>query len=177
VEVRVARLFNCFGPRLHPGDGRVVSNFVAQALTGQPLTVYGNGLQTRSFCYVDDTVDGLLRLMDAPITAPVNLGNPHECTMLQLAERVLRLTGSASRIVYRPLPVDDPLRRKPDIARAMQALDWQPGVPLDEGLRRTIAYFQRWVQEQRTIDHRRGAAARPAYSPLMAAVARPMGQP
>jgi UDP-glucuronate decarboxylase len=165
AEVRVARLFNCFGPRLHPGDGRVVSNFVAQALAGQPLTVYGNGMQTRSFCYVEDTVEALLRLMDSPFAAPVNIGNPHECTVLQLAERVLRLTASHSRIVHRPLPVDDPLRRKPDITRALRELDWHPQVPLDEGLRRTISYFRRWAQGRLGEQHRAsGPPPAPSFS-------------
>lgn len=148
VDVRIARLFNCYGPRLHPGDGRVVSNFVAQALTGRPLTVYGNGLQTRSFCYVDDTVDGLLRLMDSAVRSPVNLGNPNECTVLQLAERVLRLTGAVAAIEFRRLPVDDPLRRRPDITLAREALGWQPHHDLDAGLRRTIAYFRRWAEQR-----------------------------
>jgi UDP-glucuronate decarboxylase len=166
VEVRVARLFNCYGPRLHPGDGRVVSNFVTQALTGRPLTIYGNGLQTRSFCYVEDTVDALLRLMDAATHQPVNIGNPNECTMVELAERVLRLTGSRSRLAWRPLPADDPLRRKPDISRAAYELGWEPRIGLDEGLLRTIAYFRRWAahapQEAR---HRRALV----YSPGLAA--------
>jgi UDP-glucuronate decarboxylase len=161
VEIRVARLFNCYGPRLHPGDGRVVSNFITQALTGQPLTVYGNGLQTRSFCYVEDTVDALLRLMDATTHLPVNIGNPNECTMVELAERVLRLTGSHSRLAWRPLPADDPLRRKPDIARAAGELGWEPRIGLDEGLRRTIAYFRRWADQAPQDRH---AAREAAYS-------------
>jgi UDP-glucuronate decarboxylase len=144
VPVRVARLFNAFGPRLGPADGRVVSNFVVQALAGRPLTVYGDGLQTRSFCYVDDTVEGLLRLMDSPVQQPVNIGNPEEHTVLDLARQVLRLTGSASPIEYLPLPADDPVRRCPDIGRARLLLDWQPQVGLEDGLRRTIAYFRGW---------------------------------
>jgi UDP-glucuronate decarboxylase len=142
VPIRIARLFNSYGPRLRPGDGRVVSNFIVQALRGEPLTVYGDGRQTRSFCYVDDTVDGLLRLMDADVEGPVNLGNPSEHTVLELAERVLRLTGSRSRLERRPLPADDPQRRKPDIALAERALGWRPRVGLDDGLRRTIEYFR-----------------------------------
>jgi UDP-glucuronate decarboxylase len=142
VEVRVARLFNSYGPRLRPGDGRVVSNFIVQALRGEPLTVYGNGEQTRSFCYVDDTVEGLLRMMDGGFEGPINLGNPVEHTVLELAERVLSLTGSRSRLERRPLPPDDPKRRCPDIARAQHHLQWKPKVSLDDGLRETIDYFR-----------------------------------
>lgn len=142
VPVRVARLFNCFGPRLSPADGRVVSNFIVQALAARPLTVYGDGLQTRSFCYVDDTVDALLRLMDSPVQEPVNIGNPEEHTVLELARQVLRLTGSASPIEHLPLPPDDPGRRCPDIGRARRLLNWQPRVALEDGLQRTIAYFR-----------------------------------
>ena len=143
VEVRVARLFNSYGPRLRSGDGRVVSNFIVQALRGEPLTIYGNGEQTRSFCYVDDTVDGLLRMMESDIEGPVNIGNPIEHTVLDLAERVLRLTGSRSRLERRPLPPDDPKRRCPDISRAKRHLQWEPKVSLDDGLRETISYFRR----------------------------------
>lgn len=142
VQVRVARLFNCYGPRLRAGDGRVVSNFVTQALAGRPLTVYGDGRQTRSFCYVDDTVRGLLALMDAATTGPVNIGNPNEATMLELAETVLRLTGSRSTLAFHPLPVDDPVRRRPDISHARRVLGWEPEIGLEEGLRRTIAHFR-----------------------------------
>jgi UDP-glucuronate decarboxylase len=141
VQVRVARLFNCYGPRLRPGDGRVVSNFIVQALAGQALTIYGEGRQTRSFCFVSDTVAGLLALMASDTPGPVNLGNPQEHSMLELAERVLRLTRSGSPLVFRPLPVDDPQRRRPDIELARRQLRWQPRVRLDEGLRRTIDYF------------------------------------
>ncbi len=143
LEIKVARIFNTYGPRMHPNDGRVVSNFIVQALTGAPLTIHGDGSQTRSFCYVDDLIDGLLRLMETPdeVTGPVNLGNPAECTILELAEKVKELTGSPSRIVFRPLPQDDPLQRRPDITRARELLGWQPRVPLEEGLARTIAYF------------------------------------
>jgi UDP-glucuronate decarboxylase len=143
VPIRIARLFNCYGPRLRPGDGRVVSNFIVQALQGDPLTVYGDGLQTRSFCYVDDTVDGLLRLMDADFEGPVNLGNPREHTVLELAELVLRLTGSRSTLERRPVPPDDPQRRRPDITLARERLQWEPKVSLEDGLRETIEYFRR----------------------------------
>ncbi|SOD99810.1 UDP-glucuronic acid decarboxylase family protein [Caenispirillum bisanense] len=144
VRVKVARIFNTYGPRMHPDDGRVVSNFVCQALRGQDITVYGDGLQTRSFCYVDDLVDGLLGLMDTDdtVVGPLNLGNPGEYTMLQLAEAVIRLTGSRSRLVHKPLPADDPRQRQPDITRARDLLGWEPRVALDEGLRKTIDYFR-----------------------------------
>ena len=143
VNIRVARIFNTYGPRMNPNDGRVVSNFIVQALKGEPITIYGDGLQTRSFCYVDDLIRGFRALMDAPdgIELPVNLGNPGEFTMRELAELVLELTGSRSRLVNLPLPKDDPLQRKPDIARARDLLDWQPTVHLRDGLARTIAYF------------------------------------
>ena len=143
AAVRVARLFNTYGPRLSPGDGRVVSNFIVQALRGEPLTLYGDGLQTRSFCYVDDTVDALMRLMESTADQPVNIGNPLEITVRELAERVLRLTGSRSALRMLPLPVDDPRRRRPDITRARQMLGWEPAVSLDDGLRSTIAHFRR----------------------------------
>jgi UDP-glucuronate decarboxylase len=144
VDIRVVRIFNTYGPRMHPNDGRVVSNFIVQALRGEDLTIYGEGTQTRSFCYVDDLVDGLLRMMDAPpgTTGPINLGNPVEFTMLQLAEEVLRQTGSRSRLVRKPLPQDDPKQRQPDITRARATLGWQPGIALADGLQRTIAYFR-----------------------------------
>jgi UDP-glucuronate decarboxylase len=151
VEVRIARLFNSYGPGLRPGDGRVVSNFIVQALRGEPLTVYGDGRQTRSFCHVDDTVDGLLRLMDAPIEGPVNLGNPREYSVLELAESVLRLTGSRSRIEHRALPADDPKRRCPDISLAVRHLAWQPRVMLDEGLRDTIDHFRRELAAEAAV--------------------------
>jgi UDP-glucuronate decarboxylase len=142
VDARIARIFNTYGPRMALNDGRVVSNFILQALRGEPLTVFGDGSQTRSFCYVDDLVDGLLRLMDAPEAPnPVNLGNPHEITMLELVEAVLGLTGSRSEILFKPLPLDDPSRRCPDISRARELLDWSPKVSLEDGLRRTIDYF------------------------------------
>ncbi len=143
LAIKVARIFNTYGPRMHPNDGRVVSNFIVQALLGQPITVYGKGRQTRSFCYVDDLIEALARLMesDEDFTGPVNLGNPQECTMLELAEEIVALTGSRSPIVFSPLPADDPARRCPDITLARAMLDWQPAVPLREGLQRTIDYF------------------------------------
>ena len=145
LNIRVARIFNTYGPRMHPNDGRVVSNFVIQALRGQPITVFGDGQQTRAFCYVDDLIDGFVRLMSAPddVTGPINLGNPHEFTIAQLAELVIDLTGSKSKLVNRPLPVDDPMQRCPDIAKARSLLGWEPKVPLREGLKKTIDYFER----------------------------------
>jgi UDP-glucuronate decarboxylase len=143
VRIRVARIFNTYGPRMHPNDGRVVSNFIVQALKGETITVYGDGSQTRSFCYVDDLVDGLMRLMDAgdDVSGPVNLGNPAEFTIGALADKIVELTGSPSKIEHVTLPQDDPKQRQPDIARAKAVLNWHPRVPLDYGLRRTIAYF------------------------------------
>jgi UDP-glucuronate decarboxylase len=150
VAVKIARIFNTYGPHMHPGDGRVVSNFVVQALTGEPLTVYGDGLQTRSLCFVDDTVEGLIRLLDsAPdITGPINIGNPFELSMLDIAHTILGLTGSRSPIVHRPLPPDDPRQRCPDISRAKEQLDWVPKVTLQEGLARTIAWFEVLLRER-----------------------------
>lgn len=144
IPIKVARIFNTYGPRMHPNDGRVVSNFIVQALKGEDITIYGDGSQTRSFCYVSDLVDGLVRLMASPpeTTGPINLGNPGEFSMLELAERVLSLVGSASRIVYRPLPADDPRQRQPDISIAKRDLGWAPTVVLEDGLRETIAYFR-----------------------------------
>ena len=144
LSIRIARIFNTYGPRMHPSDGRVVSNFIVQALSGRPLTLYGSGTQTRAFCYVDDLIDGLVRLMDSPDANgdPVNLGNPNECTMREIAERVLAATGSRSPIEHRDLPVDDPLQRCPDIARARRLLGWTPKIGLDEGLARTVDYFR-----------------------------------
>jgi UDP-glucuronate decarboxylase len=142
AEVRVARIFNTYGPRMRPDDGRVVSNVICQALAGEDITIYGDGSQTRSFCYVSDLVDGLMRLMDSEVAgAPVNLGNPDELTVSDLVDRVLRLTGSPSRVTYHPLPVDDPRRRKPDIGAATRHLGWQPRVALQQGLERTAAWF------------------------------------
>ena len=144
VMIKVARIFNTYGPRMHPNDGRVVSNFITQALRGEPLTIYGDGEQTRSFCFVDDMVAGFYALMnsDSSVTGPVNLGNPVEFTMLELAESVLRLSGSKSEIVFKPLPSDDPKQRRPDISLAKKELAWTPSVPLEDGLKSTIAYFK-----------------------------------
>jgi UDP-glucuronate decarboxylase len=143
VDIRVARIFNTYGPRMHPNDGRVVSNFIVQALTGEPITIYGDGSQTRSFCYVDDLVEGLIRLMDSDAASdgPVNLGNPEEYSIVDLARKVIDLTGSRSRIEHRALPCDDPLQRRPDIERAKRLLDWRPTVALNDGLVKTISYF------------------------------------
>jgi UDP-glucuronate decarboxylase len=144
VRIKVARIFNTYGPRMDPADGRVVSNFIMQALAGQPITIYGDGQQTRSFCYVDDLIDGLMRLMasDNAITGPINIGNPGEFTILELAETILELTGSRSQLVRKPLPLDDPRQRCPDIGRAQADLGWEPTIKLREGLMRTIAYFE-----------------------------------
>ena len=149
LRIKVVRIFNTYGPRMHPNDGRVVSNFIVQALKGMPLTLYGEGSQTRSFCYVDDLIGGFLKMMATPdaVTGPVNLGNPGEFTIRELAEKVLALTGSRSEIVYRPLPENDPMQRRPDIGKAAALLDWRPTVALDEGLGRTIAYFDRLLGE------------------------------
>lgn len=143
LPIKVARIFNTYGPNMHPNDGRVVSNFIMQALRGEDITLFGDGAQTRSFCYVDDLVEALVALMETGkgFTGPVNLGNPNEFTIKELAEKVIALTGSGSSLVYRPLPSDDPMQRQPDIALARSALGWEPGVQLEEGLRRTIAYF------------------------------------
>jgi UDP-glucuronate decarboxylase len=146
VDIRVARIFNTYGPRMHPNDGRVVSNFIMQALRGEDLTIYGDGTQTRSFCYVDDLIDGFIRLMNqAETVGPINLGNPGEFTMQQLAELTIKLVGGKSRIVQKPLPSDDPKQRQPDITLAKKYLKWEPTVPLEEGLKRTIAYFRTQV--------------------------------
>ena len=145
LQIKVARIFNTYGPRMHPNDGRVVSNFIVQALKNQPITIYGEGQQTRSFCYVDDLIDGFLKLMatDASVTGPINLGNPGEFTIRELAEKVIALTGSRSTLELRPLPADDPRQRQPDITQAREQLGWEPKVDLDTGLRSTIAYFDR----------------------------------
>ncbi len=152
LRIKVARIFNTFGPRMHPNDGRVVSNFIVQALLGRDITIYGDGSQTRSFCYVDDLVDGLLRLMASKdsITGPVNLGNPAEFSMLDLATLIIDLTGSASRIVHRPLPENDPRRRRPDISAAQELLSWTPKTGLKEGLIRTIDYFAKLISNDAT---------------------------
>jgi len=145
VNSKIVRIFNTYGPRMAIHDGRVVSNFVVQALTHQDITVYGDGSQTRSFCYVDDMIDGLVRMMDTPddFSGPINLGNPMEFTIFELAERIIRMTGSRGRIIFNPLPQDDPTQRKPDIRLALETLGWQPKIPLEEGLERTIAYFRK----------------------------------
>jgi len=150
LKIKVARIFNTYGPRMHPKDGRVVSNFIVQALKNEPITVFGQGQQTRSFCYVDDLVEGLIRLMNSPdpLIGPVNLGNPTEFTILELARKVIELTGSTSEVIFKPLPQDDPRQRKPDIALARKELQWQPAVGLDEGLKKTIAYFERLIGEE-----------------------------
>jgi UDP-glucuronate decarboxylase len=143
LRIKIARIFNTYGPRMHPNDGRVVSNFIIQALKGEPITIYGDGSQTRSFCYVDDLVDGLIRLMNTPddFTGPVNLGNPGEFTIVELATKVIELTGSKSTLINNPLPIDDPRQRRPDISLAKEKLGWQPKIPLQEGLVKAIAYF------------------------------------
>jgi UDP-glucuronate decarboxylase len=150
LRIKVARIFNTYGPRMHPNDGRVVSNFIVQALRGEDLTIFGDGMQTRAFCYVDDLVEGFVRLMATgdEITGPVNLGNPVELPMVQLAERVIALTGTKSKLVFRPLPVDDPMQRCPDISLAKKLLGWEPAVQLDEGLGKTIAYFKSVLLKQ-----------------------------
>jgi UDP-glucuronate decarboxylase len=149
LQIKVARIFNTYGPRMHPNDGRVVSNFIVQALRGDPITIYGDGKQTRSFCFVSDLVEGLRRLMDSPedVTGPINLGNPGEFTMIELAEAVIRLTGSASTMVFRPAPVDDPRQRQPDITKARGKLGWEPTIPLEQGLVHTIAYFDKLLSK------------------------------
>lgn len=153
LRIKVARIFNTYGPRMHHADGRVVSNFVVQALTGQPITVYGEGRQTRSFCHVDDLVEGLMRLMDTSddITGPINLGNPGEFSILELAERVIERAGSRSRIIFNSLPQDDPKQRRPDISRARALLSWEPKIALDEGLNSTIRYFESVLPEFSTV--------------------------
>jgi dTDP-glucose 4,6-dehydratase len=148
VDTRIVRIFNTYGPRMRLNDGRVLPNFVYQALTGQPLTVYGDGRQTRSFCYVSDLIDGIYRLLESDHHEPVNVGNPREMTILEFAEQVLKYTGSKAGIRFEPLPVDDPKRRCPDITKAKRLLGWEPRVPLEEGLPRTIEFFRRVVQVQ-----------------------------
>jgi len=150
LRIKIARIFNTYGPRMHPQDGRVVSNFIIQALSGQPITLYGEGTQTRAFCFVSDLIDGFIRLMDSDdaVTGPVNLGNPHEITVRELAERIIALTGSKSELVFAPLPQDDPTQRCPDIGLARRTLGWEPKVMLDDGLKQTIAYFDALVRER-----------------------------
>ena len=149
IRIKVARIFNTYGPRMHPNDGRVVSNFIVQALQGNPITVFGEGQQTRSFCYVDDLIDGLVRLMETgdDVTGPINIGNPGEFTILELAQKVINLTGSRSKIIHEKLPADDPMQRCPDITLAREKLSWEPKVPLQEGLKRTIAYFDEMLTQ------------------------------
>jgi UDP-glucuronate decarboxylase len=149
LEIKVARIFNTYGPRMHPNDGRVVSNFIVQALQRKPITIYGEGQQTRSFCYVDDLIDGFLGLMDTPpgFTGPMNLGNPNEFTIRELAEQVIEMTGTGSSLVFQPLPADDPMQRQPDISLARSELGWEPKVQLQEGLRKTIEYFDRLLSQ------------------------------
>ena len=153
IDIRVARIFNTYGPRMHPNDGRVVSNFIVQALTGRALTIYGDGSQTRSFCYVDDLVEGLVRMMntEGDVHRPVNLGNPHEVSIVELADRIIELTGSTVDVDYRELPADDPTQRCPDITRARTLFEWEPRVPLENGLKRTIAYFRKVIEEQSVL--------------------------
>ena len=145
VDIRVVRIFNTYGPRMAVNDGRVISNFIVQALKGEPLTVYGDGSQTRSFCYVDDMVEGIIKAMESDYIGPINLGNPEEVTILELAEKIISLTGSKSKIEFKPLPPDDPVRRRPDISLAKKVLNWEPKVPLEEGLKRTIEYFRKVI--------------------------------
>jgi UDP-glucuronate decarboxylase len=158
LRIKVARIFNTYGPRMHPNDGRVVSNFIVQALSGEPITIYGEGRQTRSFCYVDDLIGGLVALMETgdEVTGPVNLGNPGEYSILELASRVIALANSSSKLVYKPLPSDDPIQRQPDISQARAVLGWEPKVALDDGLTRTIAYFEKLLTERGAIAARSG---------------------
>lgn len=155
MEIKVIRIFNTYGPRMHPNDGRVVSNFIVQALKGEDITIYGDGQQSRSFCYVDDLVEVMLRMMDSPadFTGPVNIGNPGEFTMLQLAETVIRLTDSRSKLVFKPLPQDDPRQRKPDISLAREKLGWAPQIALEDGLKETISYFKKTIEHSDFAAH------------------------
>jgi UDP-glucuronate decarboxylase len=152
VRIKVMRIFNTYGPRMHPEDGRVVSNFIMQALTGQPITVYGDGSQTRSFCYVDDLIEGMIRLMNSPdeVTGPINIGNPGEFTIRQLAEKIVEMVGNDAELVFKDLPVNDPMQRKPDIGKAISLLDWQPTIALEDGLGKTIDYFRSLVNERQS---------------------------
>ncbi len=161
TRIKVVRIFNTYGPRMHPNDGRVVSNFIVQALRGEDITVYGDGMQTRAFCYVDDLVEGFVRVMATgdEVTGPINLGNPHEIPVIELARRIVALTNSRSRIVHRPLPQDDPMQRCPDIAMARALLGWQPQVALEYGLTRTIGYFDDLLRERDAAPHRKAVAA------------------
>jgi UDP-glucuronate decarboxylase len=166
LKIRVARIFNTYGPRMHPNDGRVVSNFIVQALRNEPITLYGEGTQTRAFCYVDDLIDGFVKLMAAPddVTGPINLGNPVETSVAELADRVIALTGSRSTITRRPLPVDDPVQRCPEIAQAQAVLGWQPRTDLNAGLTRTVAYFEKLLSRRGPMLGQR--ASRPAPLPV-----------
>jgi UDP-glucuronate decarboxylase len=149
VDIRVVRIFNTYGPRMHPNDGRVVSNFIVQALKGEDITIFGDGSQTRSFCYVDDMINGIFSMMNGPegFVGPVNLGNPSEYRILELAQMIIRLTGSGSKIIFKPLPMDDPKRRRPDISLAREKLGWEPGADVEEGLKKTIEYFRGIISE------------------------------
>lgn len=153
LKIKVARIFNTYGPRMHPNDGRVVSNFIVQALSNKDITVFGDGSQTRSFCYVDDLIEGLIKMMNSPddFTGPVNLGNPNEFSVLELAKKIIETTGSKSKIVFRPLPQDDPCQRQPDISLAKEKLDWRPTVNLDKGLKKTIEYFDKILANEKYI--------------------------
>ena len=154
LRIKIARIFNTYGPRMHPNDGRVVSNFIVQALENKPITIYGDGMQTRSFCYVDDLIEAMIKIMDTPdsFTGPVNIGNPMEFTILELAKTVIELTGSNSQIEFKPLPQDDPKHRQPDISLAREVLDWKPEVFLEEGLQKTVAYFQNIISELQLVN-------------------------
>ncbi len=153
LAIKVIRIFNTYGPRMHPNDGRVVSNFICKALTGDDIEVYGDGMQTRSFCFVDDLIEGMIRMMATPddVTGPVNLGNPEEFTMIELANQVIELTGSSSKLVHLPLPQDDPTRRRPDITVAKATLNWEPSIRLKDGLTRTIGYFERLLRSKNVL--------------------------
>jgi UDP-glucuronate decarboxylase len=167
LRIKVARIFNTYGPRMHPNDGRVVSNFIVQSLLGHDITIYGDGSQTRSFCYVDDLIDGLMRLMGSAdnVTGPINIGNPTEFTILELAKQVIEFVGSSSRIVNRPLPQDDPRQRRPDISKAQDILGWSPRTPLAEGLKRTVAYFEELLRDRQTRAPLSGTADNVPLSP------------
>ena len=174
LQIKIIRIFNTYGPRMQPDDGRVVSNFIVQALKGEPITLYGDGLQTRSFCYVDDLIEGMMRLMDSDkaITGPINVGNPVEFTMRELAELVVQITGSKSPITFRPLPTDDPKQRRPDISQAQDQLGWAPKAPLADGLKETIAYFRRTLDFTADLAPTTVLPAMPPIPNIAAALAR-----
>ncbi|MFL6678616.1 MAG: GDP-mannose 4,6-dehydratase, partial [Burkholderiaceae bacterium] len=174
LQIKVIRIFNTYGPRMQPDDGRVVSNFIVQALKGEPITLYGDGQQTRSFCYVDDLIEGMMRLMDSDkaITGPINVGNPVEFTMRELAELVVQITGSKSPITFRPLPTDDPKQRRPDISQAQAKLGWEPKVALADGLKETIAYFRRTLDFTADLAPTTVLPAMPPIPNIAAALAR-----